>query len=612
MAAVSPSLIVGFAMLVGAYVGACSKGSSDGTGGNNGGTCDNGRTQCGNRCVDTATSNSDCGGCGRMCGSTEMCSAGACVPESSGSGGRSSNGGTSGLGGTSAGGGTFGAGGAGGAGGVGGSAGTQSSGGQAGSGSSTGGTSGSGGFVGSGGAPASGGAGGGAITLPVLVTSTPSAYWKTDGQLTEATGTADITVNDTAIAQSWEGFGGAFNEMGWNYLSMLSQGDRDKALNLLFGRDGANFAWARIPIGATDFSLERYTLDETPGDTSMASFSIERDQQKLIPFVKAAQTVKPDLHFWASPWTPPTWMKESSISAYQDSNGAFDGGTMKGDDTTLKALADYLVKFVQAYGEQQIKIDFISPQNEPGYVGKYPTCGWSKKSYATFVGKFLGPAITTAGLSTKIMLGTFNSGKTVDSDQDIVTAVMTDTTAKGYIRVMGFQWGMDSTIASVKQYGVPVWQTEHKCGNYPWESGYKDKAPNDQAYAVESWGLARDWINKGVTAYSVWNLVLDTVGRGIDERTWAQNALLTVDTSAKTLTLTPTFHVFRHLSQFVAPGAKVVGTTGGDALAFKNSDGTIVVVAYNSGAAKTMTVAAGSKKLQFSMPGNGWATVVSR
>jgi glucosylceramidase len=170
---------------------------------------------------------------------------------------------------------------------------------------------------------------------------------------------------------------------------------------------------------------------------------------------------------------------------------------------------------------------------------------------------------------------------------------------------------MDSVISNVKQYGVPIWQTEHMCGNYPWLSGYKETAPNDQAYAVESWGLVKSWIKNGVTAYGVWNMVLDTVGKGIDERTWAQNALLTVDTSTKTLNITPTYHVFRHFSQFVVPGAKVVGTTGGDAVAFKNPDGSIVAVAYNSGAAKTMTVAIGGKKLKFSMPGTGWATVVS-
>lgn len=594
VAAVPPSII---ALAIALLVGACSK---DGAG-SGGAACDKGRTQCGDRCVDTSSSNSDCGGCGRMCGSSESCSAGTCVTSPGDTGGRG-GGGDSGSGGAA---GTAGTPGTGGTSGDGGSAG---SGGKAGS----GGSGGNGGGAGSGGAAGSGGTGGSTLALPVLVTSAPSAYWKTDGQLAEASGNADITVNDTAIAQSWEGFGGAFNEMGWNYLSILNEADRDKALNLLFGSDGANFAWARIPIGATDFSMSRYTLDETAGDTSMANFSIDRDKQKLLPYVKAAQLVKRDLRFWASPWTPPTWMKEGSVSAYQDSNGAFDGGTIKGDDATLQALAKYLIKYVQAYGEQGIKIDFVSPQNEPGYVGKYPTCGWSKKTYATFVGKFLGPTIASAGLSTKIMLGTFNSGTTVDSDPDIVTAVMTDATAKGYIKVMGFQWGMDFTISSAKQYGVPIWQTEHKCGNYPWETGYKQTAPNDQAYAVESWGLVRDWIKKGVTAYSVWNMVLDTVGKGIDERTWAQNALLAVDTSAKTLNITPTYYVFRHLSQFVMPGAKVVGTTGGDALAFKNPDGSIVAVAYNSGAAKTLTVAIGSKKLRFSMPATGWATIVSR
>ena len=64
-----------------------------------------------------------------------------------------------------------------------------------------------------------------------LITSAPGAYWKTDGQLTEvASGNADVTVSDVSTAQTWEGFGGAFNELGWHYLSMLSETDRDAAL----------------------------------------------------------------------------------------------------------------------------------------------------------------------------------------------------------------------------------------------------------------------------------------------------------------------------------------------------------------------------------------------
>jgi glucosylceramidase len=209
------------------------------------------------------------------------------------------------------------------------------------------------------------------------------------------------------------------------------------------------------------------------------------------------------------------------------------------------------------------------------------------------------------------MLGTLNGG---GSDRSIVSSVMGDATARSYIKVLGYQWGMQTEVAGAKHYDLPVWQTEHRCGNYPWMTPFDaTMAPNDQAYAVESWGLIRDWIRAGVTAYSAWNMVLDTVGVGIDStRFWPQDALLVVDTSARKLIVTPAYYVFRHVSRFVAPGAKVLATSGGDALAFKNPDGSLVAVMHNAGAAATVTVALAGKKLEFAIPGDGWATVVSR
>ena len=326
--------------------------------------------------------------------------------------------------------------------------------------------------------------------------------------------------------------------------------------------------------------------------------------------MKAAQAVKANIRFWASPWTPPTWMKQGPFSSGNPVS-PFDGGTMKSDDATMTAFAQYLIKFVQAYAQQGITIEAISPQNEPNYTGTYPTCGWSPATYTKFVGQHLGPAVAGAGLTTKIMLGTFNGG---GSDGSIIGSVMGDDAARGHIKVLGYQWGMMGSVPGARAYNLPVWQSEHKCGNYPWVSPFDPTgAPNDQAYAVESWGLIRDWIRAGVTAYSAWNMVLDTVGIGIDTtRVWPQNALLTVDTSTRTLNITPAYYVFRHLSRFVAQGAKVVATSGGDALAFRNPDGSVVAVLYNAGSAKMLTVAAAGKKLQFAMPGSGWATVVAR
>jgi glucosylceramidase len=452
------------------------------------------------------------------------------------------------------------------------------------------------------------GGSGGQFVQPELVTSAEGAYWVTTGTLTEVdAGTADVTVNDASTAQTWEGFGGSFNEMGWAYLSLLSESDRSRALALLFGRDGLNFTLGRIPMGASDYANDRYTLDEVPAgqtDLTLTSFSIERDEELLIPYVQAAQGVKGDVHFWASPWSPPTWMKEGPFN----DDFPFDGGSMKGDDGTLAAFAQYFVKFVQAYAEKGIKIEVVSPQNEPGYSGTYPTCAWAPETYATFVGEHLSPALAEAALDTKIMLGTFNAG---DGDTTIVSTVMGDPTAGAAIGVLGYQWGMQGNVAADKKYNLPIWQTEHKCGNYPWETPFNDMiAPNDLPYAIESWKLVRDWIKAGVSAYSVWNMVLDTIGNGIDSaRVWPQNALLTVDTTTKMLNVTPTYYVFRHLSQFVEPGAVVLGTTGGDAMAFKNPDGTFVTVMYNSGGPKAYTLSVGGKRVQFDMPGAGWATV---
>ena len=98
---------------------------------------------------------------------------------------------------------------------------------------------------------------------------------------------------------------------------MLSASDQSKAIDLLFGADAAHFAVGRIPIGASDYAISRYTDDEIVerAPTTLTSFSITEDMKYLIPYVKAAQAVEPQPRFWGSPWTPPTWMKTVSGTA---------------------------------------------------------------------------------------------------------------------------------------------------------------------------------------------------------------------------------------------------------------------------------------------------------
>jgi len=338
--------------------------------------------------------------------------------------------------------------------------------------------------------------------------------------------------------------------------------------------------------------------DGTIADYTLANFSIARDRQKLIPFIKAALQVKPDVRLWASPWVVPAWM--------------MDGSNMKSDAQTLGAHALYMARFVEEYAKEGIKIWAVHPQNEPGYARVH----WTQANLITFMKTYLGPTFAQRSLTTEIWCGDMSKDP---DDTNIAKATAMDTAALQYVKGFGVQWNLQAAVATLAQKG-PVMQTEHRCGNYNFASPYWDQSrysasmpQNDHLYGEESWQLIRDWIVSGVNSYSAWNMVLDTVGKSLDG--WPQNGLLVVDRSAKKLIVTPAYYVFRHFSQYIAVGATRIGLSGStDAFAFKNPDGSIVVQVYNKGAAaKTMIVGVGSALsqalYQFSVPAHGWDTL---
>jgi glucosylceramidase len=460
----------------------------------------------------------------------------------------------------------------------------------------------------------------------LLIVSGKDNYWKT-GSATVVSSAANVTVNETQKYQKWLGFGGCFNEAGWEALKKVSAADRDLAMRLLFDEnDGIGFTWGRIPIGASDYALTRYTLNETKDDTLMTNFSISHDKDYLIPYIKAAQAVKPNILFWGSAWTPPTWMKTGATDA-----AGYDGGVMRNDPKYLRANALYTARFCEAYKAEGISIKAVYPQNEPGYTQYYPSCGWGKyrkpdntdvngtEYLSTYVGTYLGPTIKQRDPETDIWFGCLSN--------DVHAAEYWNgakANAAQFIKGAGLQWNNSNLVPTVAGAGYLVMQTEHQCGNYPWLSAkatspddanannfLASMAPNNHAYGQESWGLITKWINAGVNIYCAWNMVLDTKGFNLDiSRKWPQNALLAVDTLARTLKVTPTYYVFRHVAQYVDTGAVRLGVQGGNAIAFRNPDGSIITILYNSNSSQAQTtVSVGGKKLQFNIPAIGWATL---
>lgn len=473
------------------------------------------------------------------------------------------------------------------------------------------------------------------VVLPSLVVSSNTGGMWNEGEVEVVTaGTPNFTVDTSKTAQTWLGFGGTFNEKGWTALLELSEADRETAMKLLFSKaEGAAFTWGRIPMGSSDYGDSRYSLNDTPNDYAMANFSLARDEMKLIPFIKAAQAVKNDIKFWGSPWSPPSWMKTKVTAGDGQADLSLishdmDTGWMRGDQQTLEAYALYFVKFVEGYAAHGIPMDHVQPQNEPGWQQMYPTCGWgqsdiftnsgnarisnnSAAKLSTFVKDYLKPALSTAGLDTKVWMGTLSNGALFNFYMEGISTEL--------VEGVGLQWGTQGEVGRLSQQGYIVMQSEHKCGNYPWgsSSGYithqtnqlpSQNAPNDFNYGQESWDIIKSWIQDGVHIYSAWNMVLDQHGTNLDAvRVWNQNALLVADTSSKKLVATPAYYVFRHLSQFVEPQAKRVDISG-DALAFKNPDNSVVAV-VRTGAAGNQIVSIDGTLLQFAATGNGWATV---
>lgn len=416
---------------------------------------------------------------------------------------------------------------------------------------------------------------------------------------------ADLLIDPASLEQRVDGFGGAFNEKGWEALSLLDPDKKEAVLKALFDPEaGAKFNICRVPIGASDYALERYTLDETKDDFDMKGFSIERDRKHLIPYIKAAMRYRPDLKIWGSAWTPPTWMK---------TNGAFDGGQMKTDPKVYAAYALYLARFIESYQAEGIHVFAAAVQNEPLIETHYPSCLWTPKQFQIFIRDYMGPTFQQRNVQGQIILGTMQDPNYAAFPR----TVLSDAEANRYVSIVGYQWdGLNSVASTRADYpDKTIFQTETECGNCFWKPGFDPRKPqNDWAYGVYTWNKIKNFFDEGVNAYMLWNMVLDEEGKSIDAvRPWPQNAAVVINKNTKEVIYTPMFYAFKHFTYFVEPGARYVNITKGsdNALAFRNPDGKIILVLQNiSINPKKLTVGIGENRFSLTLPGSSWSTWV--
>ncbi|MDR1880473.1 MAG: beta-glycosidase, partial [Tannerellaceae bacterium] len=313
------------------------------------------------------------------------------------------------------------------------------------------------------------------------VMTTADAPWEKQELLSaapaDAASKADVVIATDARRQQVDGFGACFNELGWLSLSKLEPAVREEVMQeLFFPGLGANFTICRMPVGANDFSRDWYSYDETEGDFGMAHFTVANDLQTLIPFIRNAKKYQPDLRLWASPWSPPSWMKYNKhyASAYTGENVAekyrnglppdrvgYEGTDMFIQDSLyLQAYALYFSRFISAYREQGIDIFAVMPQNEFNSAQIFPSCCWTAASLARFIGKYLGPAMEKEKVD--ILFGTMER-----KDEALVDTVLQDPDCSRYVKGVGFQWAGKAAIPGIhaRYPDMKLYQTEQECGN---------------------------------------------------------------------------------------------------------------------------------------------------
>lgn len=427
-----------------------------------------------------------------------------------------------------------------------------------------------------------------------IVTSSPEAQWVENGkvELSSFDNSVSYDVMVTKYtAQTMQGFGGCFNELGGQALKKLGKQERQKVLNALFGaEDGLNFTVCRTPVGANDFATEWYSYDETPGDFELKKFSIKHDKKYLIPYIKWALELNPNLKIWASPWSAPQWLKTNghyanradAINKLDPSKEAPTGtDQMILEPEYLTTYSKYLSRYVTEYKKEGIDIYMLQFQNEPYTFNIWPNCSWTPGAMIDFIGNYLGPEFEATHPGVELWLGTLNTNRF-----DHVVTMLSDSKMKRYIKGVGLQWeGKDIVDKIFEKYPhLPIIQTENECGN----------GDNNWAAAEYTYGLMKKYIGGGTGLYMYFNMVLGDECRS--SWGWKQNAMVVVDTKKNKAILTPEYYAMKHVSRYVQPGAKRLVTMGNDnsLMAFENSDGSRVVVVYNpSEKGRKMTISLG-------------------
>ncbi|MBO5212727.1 MAG: glucosylceramidase [Clostridia bacterium] len=402
------------------------------------------------------------------------------------------------------------------------------------------------------------------------------------GNLPESHENSIINVFDEIKYQSIIGFGGAFTDSSAYNYSLMSDKNKELVIKAYFDKnDGIAYNFGRTHINACDFAIEPYTYVQD-GDKTLDSFDIGYDKKHILPFLKdALKCTKDGIMLFASPWSPPAYMK--------DNKSVFKGGKLL--DEYKDTWARYYAKYIKAMKAQGVEISAISVQNEPLAIQSWESCQYTPEEEAEFAEKYLIPALDGEGLSDiKIIIWDHNKERVYDRAKKILKAPLLKKRVWG----VGHHWysgdHFDGLRLVHEALGKEVLCTEFCSGIY-----------EDPIYIAERY--AREMcenLNNFMSASCDWNLILDTNGGPFHNRTSGKKptdpefdpkdggcaAPILYDVENDKVILTPCYYYIGHFSKYIEKGAKRIATTKYtddlNVCAFENPNGEKIVIILNS------------------------------
>jgi glucosylceramidase len=406
-----------------------------------------------------------------------------------------------------------------------------------------------------------------------------------------------VDVNEAVSYQEMDGFGASLTESAAIVLNHgLSPSAREEVLDRLFSPTlGIGLSLLRQPMGASDFALSNYSYDDPPGgrpDPELRYFSIERDRTEIIPLLRQAKARNPRLRLLGTPWSPPGWMKTS---------GSMIGGRLRPE--FQPALAQYFVRFLEAYVAEGLPFDFLTVQNEPHYEPTgYPGMLMEPGEQASFVRDYLGPALAASGLSPKILVFDHNW-----NEPGYPLQVLSDPLARGFSAGSAFHcYSGDVSVQTAVHQAYPdkgIWFTE--CSGGRWSSDFGSNLGwNAHNLTI---GATRNWAQSVI----LWNLALDQDAGPTNGGCGDCRGVVTVDTRSGQASYEVEYEVLGHLSRFVVPGARRIESASFpgrlESVAFRNPDGSRVLLAYAVSAGE-LGVRWSGQSFDYTLPAGAVAT----